>query len=172
MFMSDCRSTLLISSEYLICGVPTREVPIRLLARRKARAPRFRREQSTEHRRHSFCLQLAPRPPGLQEPAAQGMTDRAVAAGQGAPRFPGRVNGGWCGDRQTRPRPSRGRKHRRAAQSSVTSGCRPAGAGAWSPPTARVPAPRLHATNHSPAPHVPRRFRCLLCCRCGWLRSR
>ena len=29
----------------------------------------------------------------------------------------------------------------------------------------RQPQPRLHAKNHSPAPHVPRRFRCLPCCR-------
>ncbi|PVH37994.1 hypothetical protein PAHAL_5G145400 [Panicum hallii] len=35
----------------------------------------------------------------------------------------------------------------------------------------RQPPPRLHAPNHSPAPHVPRRFRCLPCCRCGWLRA-
>lgn len=78
-----------------------------------------------------------------------------------APRA-GQAGWSWTGKRRFQPK--RGRSivvHAARSQSYQ----RPAGWGRH-----RQPPPGLHATNHSPAPHVPRRIRCPPCCRCGWLR--
>ena len=117
---------------------PAREVPMRLIA-------------PTEPRNRRAPPLARARPPG----AARHRRRRHDRQSRGPGVFPD----GTGKRRLVTDRPNRGRNvvvrrsHRLPAAGRLGQ--------RWG--RHRQPQPRLHAKNHSPAPHVPRRFRCLPC---------